>query len=41
MNSCIRVRCLLEEGLRELVQLVICGEYLTGDDSIAHDRSFD
>ena len=29
-----------EEGLRKLAQLVIRGECLTGDDSIAYDRSF-
>ena len=40
-NSCIRGRCLFREGcLRKLVQLVICGECLTGDVSITYDRLF-
>ena len=40
-NSCIRGRCLFEEGgLRELVQLVIRGECLTEDNSIADDCPF-
>ena len=40
-NSYIRGRCLFGEGgHRELVQLVVCGKCLTGDDSIAYDRSF-
>ena len=39
-NSRIRGRCLFGEGLQKLVQIVTCGECLTGDDSIAYDRSF-
>ena len=40
-NPCIHGRCLFGEGShQELVQLVICGECLIGDDSIANDRSF-
>ena len=40
-NPCICGRCLFGKGgHRELVQLVIRGECLTGDDSIAYDRSF-
>ena len=38
-NSCIRGRCLFGGGFRELVQLVIRGECLTGDDSVAYHRS--
>ena len=39
-NTCIRGKGLFGEGHRELLQLVIRGEWLTGDDSIAYDRSF-
>ena len=42
LGACSRSKCcsFKEGGLRELVQLVIRGECLTGDDSIAYDRSF-
>ena len=40
-RAVIRGKCLFGEGgHRELVQLFIRDEYLTGDDSIAFDRSF-
>ena len=39
-NSCIRGKYLIGKGLRKVVQLVVRGECLTGDGSIAYDRSF-
>ena len=38
-RSLLLQQALFGEGLRELVQLIICGECLIGDDSIAYDRS--
>ena len=39
-RSLLLQQALFGEGLRELVQLIIRGECLIGDDSIAYDRSF-